>query len=99
MSENGKESKKMIIKRSLDKEAISKVFNHPQVFPFLPDDISPAFYDPVIHPQVMYLMDEEDRGVVRVDPVNGITCSVHIATTPDMWGDALHFGGFKTHPI
>lgn len=81
----------MVIHRSVDTNDISRVLNHPQVFPFLTDDLSPAFYDPVISPQVIYLINEQKTGVVRIDPMNGVTCNAHIATLPEMWGDAVSF--------
>lgn len=81
----------MKIYRSVDKEVIAKVLNHPKVFPFLTDDMSPQFYDPVISPHIMYLMNEGNTGVVRIDPINGVMCNAHIATTPEVWGDAVTF--------
>lgn len=80
-----------MIERTINKEAICRVFNHPQVFPWLTDDTSPPFYEPVIHPQVTYLIDDTKEGVIRIDPLNGISCNVHIATTPIMWGSAHGF--------
>ena len=81
----------MVIYRSVDIDDISKVLNHPRVFHFLTDDLSPAFYEPVISPQVIYLMNKQKTGVVRIDPMNGVTCNAHIATLPEMWGDAVSF--------
>ncbi len=80
-----------MIQVCVDKDVISRVFNHPKVYPFITDDLSPQFYEPVLHPQIQYLVDESQEGVIRVDPLNGIACTVHIATTPKMWGRAHDF--------
>jgi len=67
----------------------------------LTDDNSPQDYQTVIHPQIVYLIDEDHTGVIRLDPMNSVTCSVHIATRPEMWGRGHQFAkdvmkwGFK----
>lgn len=93
-----------MIERCIDKAVLTRIFNHPKVFDYLTDDLSPEFYEPVIHPQVTYLVDETKEGVIRLDPMNGMCCSVHIATTPKMWGTAHEFcksaikWGFRNTP-
>ena len=81
----------MTVHRSVDKQAITQVLNHPQVFHSLTDDRSPFFYEATVAPHIIYLMDETQHGVIRIDPVNGITCSAHIATMPEMRGTAVDF--------
>ncbi len=36
-------------------------------------------------------MDETKAGVIRIDPMNGITCCMHIAALPEMWGKTKVF--------
>lgn len=86
----------MNVHKSENYEAISKIFNHPKAFRAMSDDLSPDIYDP---PPGFYIMNEAETGVVRVDPVTGTACIVHIATTPDLWGKAdvftraaIHYG-------
>jgi len=81
----------MDVYRTIDVDAISNILNHPKVFNFITDDRSPDFFTPIVNPQIIYLIDDKKQGVVRIDPMNGIMCSVHIATLPDMWGNAVNF--------
>ena len=73
-----------------DKAVIENIILHPKVISWLTDDNS-KHYDVVIHPQIYYLVNEENTGVIRVDPMNSITCSVHIATLPELWGNGHAF--------
>lgn len=70
---------------------ISKIWNHPRVFGWISDDMSLKGTVPVIHDSILYLMNEEKTGVIMVTPVNGITCQVHTATLPELWGNAIDF--------
>jgi len=85
-----------------DKELISKILNHPKVYKWITDDCSPKVYWPVIHPSIIYLTDETQSAVVRIDPMNGICCQVHFALLPEAWGRGLEIvkeaisWGFKT---
>lgn len=81
----------MYVYRTIDPATISHILNHPKVFPYITDDRSPQFYTPVICPQIIYLIDDKKQGIIRIDPMNGVMCSVHIATLPDMWGRAIDF--------
>ena len=72
-----------------DKDLISRIANHPKVIGWLRDDMSPELYIPTIHPKIIYLVDDTESGVIRIDPMNSVTCSVHMATTPRMWGNAI----------
>jgi len=90
----------MII-RCFDKIVISEILNNPKVRDWLTDDNSPVDYEAIIHPQIIYLMNDAKTGVIRVDPMNSISCSVHIATLPELWGHGSQFAkeaiewGFK----
>ena len=82
----------MIVSRTRDKKALAKIFNHPKVIDYLRDDFSPeSYYMPKLHESVIYLMDDAKTGAVRAEPMNGICCQCHIATTPAMWGNAAEF--------
>ncbi|MCP4607754.1 MAG: GNAT family N-acetyltransferase [Planctomycetes bacterium] len=73
-----------------NKSVIENIILHPDVVNWLTDDNS-KHYDVVIHPQIYYLVNKDNSGVVRVDPMNSITCSVHIATLPELWGSGHEF--------
>ena len=81
----------MIVEACIDVEVISRILNHPEVRDWLTDDNSPGNYIPVIHPSVIYLVDDSKNGVIRIDPMNSVSCFVHIATTPVMRGKGLDF--------
>ena len=81
---------KPMIQRCIDPSVISGIINHPKVYDFLTDD-NIKNHIPVIHPSIIYLVDETKQGVIRVDPMNSISCYVHIATTPTMWGNGHKF--------
>jgi len=87
-----------------DKELIAKILNHPKVYKWITDDCSPKVYEPVLYPNVIYLTDETQSAVVRIDPMNGICCTVHFALLPEAWGkgleivkEAITWGFSKTH--
>jgi len=73
-----------------DKTLIENIILHPKVINWLVDDNSKN-YDVIIHPQIYYLMNKRNSGVIRVDPMNSVTCSVHIATLPSLWGNGHDF--------
>lgn len=74
----------------INKAVIENIILHPKVITWLTDDNS-KHYDVVIHPQIYYLVNEANTGVIRVDPMNSVTCSVHIATLPELWGNGHAF--------
>lgn len=80
-----------MIHPSNDKEAISKIYNHPKVYKWISDDCSPKPYDPIMHESFIYLMDETKNGVIRIEPVNSICCQVHTALMPELWGKGFEF--------
>jgi len=82
----------MLVSRTRDKKSISKVLRHPKVWPWIIDDLTPDNYTPMVQENVIYLTDETKMGVIRVDPMNGICGSVHIAVRPELWGKSLEFG-------
>jgi len=73
-----------------DKAVIENIILHPKVINWLTDDNSKN-YDIVIHPQILYLVNDAGTGVARVDPMNSVTCSVHFATLPELWGHGHDF--------
>lgn len=79
-----------MIYNCINKTIIESIVLHPKVMTWLTDDNS-KHYEVVIHPQVYYLVNEENSGVVRVDPMNSVTCAVHIATLPSLWGHGHEF--------
>ena len=80
-----------MIFQSIDKEAISKIYNHPKVYKWISDDCSPRPYEPVINNSFIYLIDETKNGVIRIEPVNSICCQVHTALSPEIWGKGFEF--------
>ncbi len=65
-----------------DMEAVANIFNHPKVYEWVSDDTCVPPFIP--DPSHLYLMNEEKTGAIRVDPLNGVTCMVHIATLPEL---------------
>ncbi len=80
-----------MIYNCINKAVIENIILHPKVINWLTDD-NTKNYDVVIHPQIHYLVNEANTGVVRVDPMNSVTCSLHIATLPELWGNGKSFG-------
>lgn len=80
-----------MVNQCFDKKAISKIINDKKVRDFLTDDGTPKDVDIIIHPGVLYIIDEKGQGVVRVDQLNSICGSVHIATLPEMKGRGYEF--------
>ncbi len=81
--------KVQMINRATDMEAVSRIFNHPKVYEWVSDDSAIPPYIP--DPSHFYVMNEEKTGVARIDQLNGVTCIIHIATLPEMWGRATTF--------
>lgn len=79
-----------MIYNCINKSVIENIILHPEVMNWLTDD-NTKHYDVIMHPQIHYLVNEENTGVVRVDPMNSITCFVHIATLPELWGHGKTF--------
>jgi RimJ/RimL family protein N-acetyltransferase len=69
---------------------IENIVLHPKVMPWLTDDNSDN-YEVIIHPQIYYLVNEENSGVLRIDKMNSVTCSGHLATLPSLWGNGHAF--------
>jgi len=70
---------------------IARIWNHPKVLGWIRDDLSPKIATPVIAFPLLYLMNKEKTGVIMVVPMNGITCEVHTACLPELWGKASEF--------
>ena len=80
-----------MIKQTFDIEKISEITNHKDVIDWINDDGTKGRYTPVLSPNVLYLIDDTCSGVIRVDPLNSVSCTVHIATLPTMWGTGHSF--------
>lgn len=80
----------MIVSLTKDIQVIAEIVNHPKLYGWLSDDCSPLIYEP--DPKSLYLTDDNEDGIVRLDHVNGVCCQVHIAVTPCMWGKGVEFG-------
>jgi len=82
----------MIIERTKDKEAISRIFNHPKVYKWITEDGCPKVYEPPMDDRFIYLMDDTKNGVVKIDPfINSVCCYVHIGFKPELWGKGDEF--------
>jgi len=78
-----------MIERNTNKEDIAKVINHPKVWDMVSDDLSRKPYVP--SDDNVYLMDDKKLGVVEIEALNGVTCIIHIAATPKLWGKVEEF--------
>jgi len=77
--------------RSESIEDISKIINHPKVFEWLGDDLSVYPFVPVLNNTTLYVMNEEKTGLIIMEPLNGVTCQIHTAVLPELWGRADKF--------
>lgn len=75
-----------MIFQCFDEKKLARIINHPDVSPWLVDD-----FQVVIHPSVIYLMNEEETGFTRTDPLNSVICSGHICVLPELRGAAIEF--------
>lgn len=78
-----------MIKRTTDVELVSRILNHPKVFDWISDDMSPKPCVP--NPNNLYVTNEEETGILIAAYVNGITCEVHMAALPELWGRMTPF--------
>lgn len=78
-----------MVHKATDMDAVARIINHPEVFGWITDDLSPEVYEP--NPQALYIINEEATGVIRVDPFNGVTCQVHTSAMPQLWGNTRKF--------
>ena len=78
----------MKVFRAHDMKAVAKILNHPKVYNMVADDSVPFPYVPT---PGFWVTNKEETGVVRIDPMNGICCIVHIAAHPNLWGHAGEF--------
>jgi len=74
-----------MIQLTEDISLISKVCNHPQVFDWISDDCSQKPYVPGLTGSI-FLTDETNSAIISIEHWNGITCQVHMAAIPSMWG-------------
>jgi len=94
-----------MIYRCKDTKSIAKILNHPKVFKWVGDDFAAIGYVPVVlNEAIIWLMNKEQTGLIKIDQVNFVTCHVHIATLPELWGkadkfveEALYWGFNWTH--
>jgi RimJ/RimL family protein N-acetyltransferase len=81
--------------RSFDYDLIREIMTHPQVYPHLVDDGSPAREDfcPLEHEAIWYIVvrdDDEVLGLWMFTPMNAICVEVHTCILPSAWGDRAH---------
>lgn len=74
---------------STDMEAVARILNHPKVYDMITDDTCIPPVIPCAHH--LHLMNEEKTAVLILVPMNGITCEVHMAVLPELWGRAATF--------
>ena len=73
-----------------DKEKIKKIIFHPDVVDFLSDDGSSNIRDVSLE-NTKYLINEDETGIIRVDMLNSLTVSIHMALMPEAWGSGYDF--------
>jgi hypothetical protein len=78
-----------MVKKTTDMELVAKIINHPDVYSWVTDDLSPDEYVP--DGRNLYIINDEGTAVVMVSPLQSVTCTAHIATTPDLCGTAKDF--------
>jgi RimJ/RimL family protein N-acetyltransferase len=78
-----------MVERTTDMELISMILNHPKVYDLITDDASVPPCVPNMNN--LYLTNETRNGILTASHVNGITCEVHIAVLPELWGRATGF--------
>lgn len=78
-----------MIERATDMNSVSRILNHPKVSKWMLDDCTVLPYTP--DPAHMFIINEGKTGLVRIEPLNGVTCMVHIATLPEMRGQTVAF--------
>ena len=69
----------MQIIQTKDVNFISSILNDTRVKSWLSDDCSPNEFVPIINDEVLYLTEETNKGIIKIEPMNGICCQVHIA--------------------
>ena len=74
-----------------NEEDILRIWTHPKVLEMISDDLCPRCVRPPIASPLLYLMNEAKTGVIMVVPVNGVTCVVHTACLPELWGKTSEF--------
>lgn len=79
-----------MVKRTSDITAVARILNHPKVHPYVVDDGSASVFVPGEND--FYIMNKEKTGVVRVDQLNAVSCMIHFAALPELWGKVRQFG-------
>jgi len=80
-----------MVAQTFDIKKIARILNDKKVIDWISDDATKGRYVPPLSPNVIYLIDDTDSGVIRIDPLNSVACTVHIATLPRMWGSGHTF--------
>ncbi|MDA3831793.1 MAG: GNAT family protein [Spirochaetales bacterium] len=76
---------------TINKKDIAKIINHPKVWNMVSDDLSQKPYVPIIDDSIIYLINKHKTGLMRTEPVNGITYQIHTTALPELWGKAVGF--------
>jgi len=84
-----------MVNQTQDIAAIERILTHPKVIRMIADDFTDVN---TIRSRMsdgdlvgLHIMNEEKTGVIKVDPLNGITCVIHVATLPELWGKTREF--------
>jgi RimJ/RimL family protein N-acetyltransferase len=77
--------------RTRDYELARQIITHPQIYPAITDDSSPAreAYQPIESEALIYLAlydDAELIGMFLFVPITGVTLEVHTCILPTAWG-------------
>lgn len=78
-----------MVNMTVDMLRIATILNHPEVFGFAGDDLSTEPFVPAT--EHLYVMNDEQTGVVVFKRVNGICADAHIAILPELRGKGRYF--------
>ena len=82
----------MILTRTEDIQAIKSIVCHPEIYDRIQEDgaVSCEEFEPTL--EAMYIMDEQNKGVMIYHWANGITLECHVHVLPEHRKEALKFG-------
>lgn len=72
-----------------DPDIVLRILINEKVRKFIGDDFTDTIK---INPDWLYLVTDDDRGVVAVQPMNYVCYQLHIAIIPKIWGKAREIG-------
>lgn len=80
-----------MIQQTQNKKDIEKIINHPKIYKWLVDDLSPKEFKISLKDDILYLINGEKTGLIIVEHLNGITCQIHTVALPSLWGRVDEF--------